>query len=139
MVAEQSIPKASRLSGASMPRRGILFTIFMTHDTSGTTERLTGETGAASANGLFEYARLKLYIGDLVKGADVVNRKTFKAASKGCVPIQSQNYPPNAHRRKLRTGYRPDMAGLAATVKPVTLARLPYETPATCRNIRYRS
>ena len=28
--------------------------------------------------GLFEYARLKLYIGELIEGADVVNRKTLK-------------------------------------------------------------
>jgi len=28
--------------------------------------------------GLFEYARVKLYIGELIEGADVVNRKTLK-------------------------------------------------------------
>ena len=28
--------------------------------------------------GIFQYARLKLYIGELVTGADVVNRKTLK-------------------------------------------------------------
>ena len=28
--------------------------------------------------GIFQYARLKLYIGELVGGADVVNRKTLK-------------------------------------------------------------
>ena len=28
--------------------------------------------------GIFQYARLKLYVGELVAGADVVNRKTLK-------------------------------------------------------------
>ncbi len=35
--------------------------------------------------GLFEYARVKLYIGELIRGADVVNRKTLKPLLKDAI------------------------------------------------------
>lgn len=35
--------------------------------------------------GLFEYARVKLYIGELIAGADVVNRKTIKPLLKDAI------------------------------------------------------
>ncbi len=35
--------------------------------------------------GLFEYARVKLYIGELIEGADVVNRKTLKPFLKDAI------------------------------------------------------
>lgn len=35
--------------------------------------------------GIFEYSRIKLYIGELIQGADVVNRRTLKPLLKDAI------------------------------------------------------